>query len=76
MAETLAQLAAALNKARGAWLALIAIGTLLGTALFALSVFVATENMAQINTLQKLLLDHAARIGRLEGALKTEVPKQ
>lgn len=70
MAETLAQIQASLNKARGAWMALIAIGTLLGTALFSLSVYIASENADRIKQIREAMTDHEARIGRLEGAAK------
>jgi len=70
MAETLAQIAASLNKARGAWIALIAIGTLFGTALFSLAVYIASENADRIKQLREAMTDHEARIGRLEGAAR------
>jgi len=70
MAETLAQLAAALNKARGAWVALIAIGTVFAGGMFALGLFIATQNADRIRVLREDVTEHESRIARLEGALK------
>jgi len=70
MGETLAQMQAALNKARGAWIAFIAIGTLLGTAVFSLALYIASENADRIKQIREAMTDHESRIGRLEGALK------
>lgn len=70
MAETLAQLAAALNKAKGAWIALVAIGTLAASGMFALTVFIASENVDRIKQIREGLTDHEKRISRIEGHLK------
>ena len=68
MPDTLAKLAAAINKARGAWIATLALGTLASGGLFALALFVASENVAGIKQLRQDILAHEARIARLEGA--------
>jgi hypothetical protein len=68
MGESLAQIAAAINKARGAWMAAIAIGTLALGGVFTLAVFIASENLASIRQLRLDVIAHEARIARLEGA--------
>jgi len=75
MPETLAKLAAAINKARGAWIATIAVGTLAASGLFALSVFVASENVEAIKQLRLDVSAHEARIARLEGASRAVKPE-